>query len=220
MDTSGAYTADRAAALSGVPRSTVHYWARHEILVPSVSRERVRLWSYSDLFALRTVYWLRARKTTASGYEVPATAMRLVRRALAHLRELDLALFHDGRPTVLVQADGTILVEPPGERPHTLQRQTVDSDVLDVVRPFDTVERTRGVDLYQPAKLVRILPRKLSGAPHVVETRIDTEGLARLAQRGFTVDAIVALYADLDAAKVEQALELEERLRSNLANAA
>lgn len=34
MGPRGAYSADRAASLSGVPKSTVHYWARKEILVP------------------------------------------------------------------------------------------------------------------------------------------------------------------------------------------
>jgi DNA-binding transcriptional MerR regulator len=45
MDLLGAYAADRAAALSGVPQSTIHWWARNEILIPSVSAERVKLWS-------------------------------------------------------------------------------------------------------------------------------------------------------------------------------
>lgn len=56
MDVVGAYTADRAAALSGVPKSTIHYWARKEVLVPSISPERVKLWSYTDLLGLRTIY--------------------------------------------------------------------------------------------------------------------------------------------------------------------
>jgi MerR HTH family regulatory protein len=55
----GAYPADRAAALSGVPKSTIHYWAREEILVPSISAEKVKLWSYPDLMGLRIIYWLR-----------------------------------------------------------------------------------------------------------------------------------------------------------------
>ncbi len=71
MEARGAYTAERAAALSGVPKSTVHYWARQGILVPSVSPVRVRLWSYSDLLALRTIYWLRQTKQDPSGREVP-----------------------------------------------------------------------------------------------------------------------------------------------------
>ena len=39
----GAYPAERAAALSGVTLSTVHWWARNDVLVPSVSVERVKL---------------------------------------------------------------------------------------------------------------------------------------------------------------------------------
>ena len=51
QDVGGAYNAERAAALSGVPKSTVHYWARHGHLVPSVAT-RPRLWSFTDLLAL------------------------------------------------------------------------------------------------------------------------------------------------------------------------
>ena len=102
----GAYSADRAAALSGVPRSTVHYWARKEILVPSVSAERIKLWSYSDLMALRTIAWLRATKKDPHGRDVPATTMKSVRKALADLDELDLELWDRGNPTVAVDRAG------------------------------------------------------------------------------------------------------------------
>src|SRR5690349_22928317 len=108
----GAYTADRAAALAGVPLSTVHYWARNEILVPSVSPTRVKLWSYTDLMGLRTIYWLRQRKVTTEGWGVPATTMPAVRQALSLLRELDLALWtEDGGPSVAVDPTGEIFVE-------------------------------------------------------------------------------------------------------------
>jgi MerR HTH family regulatory protein len=78
----GAYTADRAAALSGVPKSTVHYWARREILVPSISPERVKLWSYPDLMGLRIIYWLRHEKTGEDGQDIPASTMPQVERVL------------------------------------------------------------------------------------------------------------------------------------------
>ena len=85
MQSTGAYAADRASALSGVPKSTIHYWARTELLVPSVSRSKVKLWSYADLMGLRIIYWLRQQKTDVAGAEVPATSMRAIRRALRHL---------------------------------------------------------------------------------------------------------------------------------------
>ncbi|MCL2464549.1 MAG: hypothetical protein FWF28_05725, partial [Micrococcales bacterium] len=56
---SGCYEASRAAALSGVPKSTLYEWARRRVVVPSVSPEREKLWSYADLMALRIVSWLR-----------------------------------------------------------------------------------------------------------------------------------------------------------------
>src|SRR5947209_1603727 len=89
----GAYAADRAAALSGVPRSTVHYWSRHDVLIPSVSPVKVKLWSYTDLMGLRTIYWLRQRKVTHDGWDIPATTMPVVRRALKALARLDLDLW-------------------------------------------------------------------------------------------------------------------------------
>src|SRR6266536_6691359 len=84
-DVKGAYPAERAAALSGVPRSTVHYWAKNGILVPSVSPTKVKLWSYADLMGLRTIHWLRQRKITTEGWDVPRTAMPAVRKALKML---------------------------------------------------------------------------------------------------------------------------------------
>ena len=41
----GCYEARRAAALSGVPVSTVYYWARQEIVVPTVSPTKQKLWA-------------------------------------------------------------------------------------------------------------------------------------------------------------------------------
>ena len=83
----GCYDAPRAAALSGVPRSTVYDWAVKGIVVPSISQEREKLWSYADLMALRIVSWLR-RPMALDDERRPASAMREVRQALAKLDEL------------------------------------------------------------------------------------------------------------------------------------
>lgn len=88
-----------------MPKSTVHYWARQGILVPSVSPVRVRLWSYGDLLALRTIYWLRQTKHDPSGREVPPTAMRAVRRALREIAALKLDLWsEDSAPRTVLAA--------------------------------------------------------------------------------------------------------------------
>ena len=48
MQPSGAYNAERSSALSGVPRSTIRHWSREDVLVPSVSAARAKLWSYDS----------------------------------------------------------------------------------------------------------------------------------------------------------------------------
>lgn len=80
----GVYEARRAAALAGVPVSTVYDWARKEVVVPGVSPVRQKLWSYADLMALRIVSWLRHPKEAPEGI-LPASPMPEVRRALARL---------------------------------------------------------------------------------------------------------------------------------------
>ena len=131
MELRGAYTADRAAALSGVPKSTVHYWARREILVPNISSVRIKLWSYSDLMSLRTIAWLRATKTAPGGQDVPATAMPAVRRALKQLAELDLGLWAEDRgPSVAVDRHGAIVLEVEAQLEHVGGQRVLDADHL------------------------------------------------------------------------------------------
>jgi uncharacterized protein (DUF433 family) len=218
-DLRGAYTADRASALSGVPKSTIHYWARNEILVPHVSPERIKLWSYPDLMALRTIYWLRQSKTVSDGHSVPATSMPAVRRALKALREIDLELWTEERgPSVAVNRAGHIFITADGVSSIDGQR-VLDSDMLDLIAPFET-EQGRAPDLYAPRPSLRIIPGKLSGSPHIVKTRIETIALAALRQRGLSEAKIAALYPIAPRNAIAEALDLEEELQHNLRVAA
>jgi len=221
MELRGAYTADRAAALSGVAKSTVHYWARKEILVPSISDMRVKLWSYSDLMSLRTIAWLRATKTAPDGQDVPATAMRAVRRALKELGELNLDLWlEDAGPSVAVDRRGKIVLDL-GDHPHHADgQQLLDADQFQLLRPFEISRDVRGPDLVTPRPRLRIVPGRLSGAPHVQRTRIETEALAALARRGMTSERIIVLYPAIDGADVSDALDLERQLQPDLPLAA
>jgi uncharacterized protein (DUF433 family) len=218
----GAYAAERAAALSGVPRSTVHYWARREILVPSVSAERVKLWSYTDLMALRTIYWLRRTKHGVDGRDLPRTAMPAVRKALATLRELDLRLWtEEGGPAVVVDRSGHVYVRTESGAVESLDRgRPIDADWLDLIEPFSTHEATLGPNLQAPRPHLRIVPGKLSGSPHIERTRIETAAVAALADRGLDRQAIHALYPIVAPVSVAESLDLEAQLRGNLARAA
>ena len=217
----GAYTAERAAALSGVPRSTVHYWARHEILVPSVSPTKVKLWSYTDLMGLRTIYWLRQRKVTTEGWQVPATAMPAVRQALSLLRALDLELWtEDGGPSVAVDPGGLIFVErEPGDVESVAGERPLHPDLLNLIMPF-TTRSTRGPDLQKPREHLRIVPGKLSGSPHLAHTRLETVTIAALRERGFEQDGIERLYPKVEPIGLLEALDLERQLSRNLQAAA
>src|SRR5258706_9070692 len=215
MDIGGAYPGDRAAALSGVPKSTVHYWARLGYLVPSISSERPKLWSFADLMGLRTIYWLRQPKR-ADGLEIPRTTMRAVKKALGALRALDIGVFERGRVTVAVTRSGEVVVDAPSVPLHTADGQLVCDDIIDLIRPFATDEGTRGPDLHEPQPMLRIVPRKLAGSPHVVDTRIETCALFALVRRGFDEARIGRLYPVLSAQAVAGAIDLERQLAGNL----
>ena len=218
MDLRGAYTADRAAALSGVPKTTIHWWAREEILVPSVSAVRVKLWSYGDLLGLRTIAWLRATKTDEDGYRIPKTAMPMVRRALAELRSLDLHMWTgESTPNVGVDRAGAIVLEPAADARRLDGQRLIDAEVFEVLRPFDLGVDRAGPDLVRPRPRVRIVPGKLAGAPHVKDTRVETEALAALLTRGLNNFSISRLYPILDLEDVDDALDLERQLQPALA---
>ena len=198
----GAYEAPRAAALSGVPLSTVYDWARKGVVVPSISPAREKLWSYGDLLTLRLVRWLRLDKPDAAR----RTAMSEVRQALERFgddlwRETERG---EDRPTIAVAADGTVF--------HIERRETADGQqalegTLDLFAPYGG-----GVDLRQPAEHLRIAPGRCSGEPHLAGTRLTTRTVASLAERGYDTGMIAQLYPDEDVEGLREALSLEEKL--------
>ncbi len=218
----GVYTADRAAGLSGVPKSTVRYWARKEILVPSVSAERVKLWSYADLMGLRTIYWMRQPKRASDGRDIPRTAMPSVLRALSALRDLDLGLrTDDGAPRVAVDHGGHVWLRTEPGAVQTLDGQRpFDADWLDLIEPFSTWEGTRGPNLQAPKPNLRIVPGKLSRSPHIVNTRIETIAISALRDRRLDHEKIHQLYPVVAPVAIAEAIDLEQQLRGNLNAAA
>jgi uncharacterized protein (DUF433 family) len=219
MSLRGVYPADRAAALSGVPKSTMYEWARKQVLVPSISPVEIKLWSYSDLMGLRTIQWLRHEKKRPSGGEIPASSMPKVRRALGVLAELGLPLSTDEEgPSVAVDRSGEIYIDARGIALTYEGQSPLDSELLDLIRPF-SIGDAAGPDLLAPRPKLRIVPGKLSGSPHVQRTRVETQALAALSRR-LSSDRIYALYPGLDHDAVDEALDLEWQLESSLANAA
>lgn len=201
----GHYEAERAAVLAGVPRSTLYYWARTDLIVPSISPHREKLWSYRDLLTLRLVRWLRLPKDDLG---VAATTMGDVRRLMDTVGEELWSIDASGQevPTILVARDGTVFLD---ERPlSTLDGQYVfEHDQLDLLGPFE-----HGVDLRVPRPRLRIVPGKVAGEPHLVGSRLTTRTVAGLATRGFPVEQIATLYSHEDPEALAEAVELEQSL--------
>jgi uncharacterized protein (DUF433 family)/DNA-binding transcriptional MerR regulator len=212
----GAYPADRAAALSGVPLSTLHDWSRKEVLVPTISAERVKLWSYADLMGLRIIQWLRQTKIRADGADIPRSTMQAVKRALTQLDELDLALWtEESGPSVVVDASGQVLVSSEPHREAGARQRVLDEE-LEVLAPFPSRDGLRGPDLVAPRPQLRIVPGKLGGSPHVVHTRLESQALGGLADSGLPKAKIYRLYPDIDRSAIDEALDLEDQLEHNL----
>lgn len=186
-------------------------------MVPSVSAERVKLWSYADLMGLRVIYWLRHTKTADDGYDVPPASMPAVRKALSSLRELDLELWTEqSGPQVAVDRGGQVVLNPK-ELPETVTHQTMaDTDVLGLTYPFPTGEGVHGPDLHKPRPHLRIVPGKLAGSPHVERTRMETRALAALARREMTGEKIIRLYPFVSPEALREAIDLERQLAHNL----
>lgn len=200
----GLYNAKRAALLSGVPVSTIHYWARHEVLRPSASPEpRTRTWTWGDLIALRAIHWLRSAKPGAR-----ATTMQEVRAALRALTDGGMEA-SDASELIAVTRAGRIFFDT-SERLEDLSGQRAMRGILPVVRPFES-----GVDLLTPGEGLRILPGKLSGEPHLEDTRLATTTVFSLAERDFTSVQIAAMYPEVPARGIIAAIKMESTLVSS-----
>lgn len=214
----GCYDASRAAALAGVPKTTVYWWARHGIVVPSVSPVQEKLWSYSDLMALRVVSWLRHPKPGDDGRDLPASPMPKVRTALGLLDELGLDPWSSDiarQSPILVDRVGNIYVRTP-DFVLNLDRQAVllPEETLGLTAPFQNTG-IPGPDLLRPRPHLRIVPAKVIGEPHIERSRLTTRTVAAVAARGFPPSQIAEMYEESIVA-IREAIDLENQLSGNV----
>jgi DNA-binding transcriptional MerR regulator/uncharacterized protein (DUF433 family) len=211
------YEARRAAALAGVPVSTVYYWARKGIWRPAMPNARPKLWSYSDLLALRLIDWLRQAKPD---FELPHTRMSEIRTLLRSVEDLGDRLNGDA-VQVWVEEQGRVYVsideaiyQPVGDR--QLQ-PLIDQGMVSLVAAYEGLSGISAPDLVRPRPTLRIIPGRLSSEPHVQGTRLGTQMIDALRRRGLATDQIVELYSFLTADNVADALSLEDQLERNIA---
>ncbi len=143
--------------------------------------------------------------------------MKAVRRALGEIDALELDVWsEDTAPSVKVDRSGGIVIEHDGEAQRLGGQSIIDSDMLDLLAPFDTREGLHGPDLSIPRPRLRIVPGKLGGSPHVAHTRLESQALGALADSGLAQEKIYRLYPDIEPAAIEDALDLERQLSQNL----
>jgi uncharacterized protein (DUF433 family) len=214
---SGAYPADRAASLAGVPVRTLYHWASTDLVVPSVSRTKLKRWSYADLLLARLIDWLRQDKPAE--LSIPRTSIPKIRAILERADDLGERLMTTGFDVYVDRRGGLVfgdsvdgLYIPLGQG--GMAQGLIDSRV-NLVRSFES-HGMRGPDLARPRPSLRIVPGKLSGEPHVQMTRVPTQTLATLARQGFDQARIAELYPALSPQNIDEALDLEVQLERNL----
>ena len=158
------------------------------------------LWSYADLLKLRLVRWLRTDKP-----DVARTRMDEVRAAIDQLGE-DLWDRTGVVPTPTVRVDpvGRIVTTAGSHLDGQLLAETVD-----LFAPGES-----GPDLRRPRPRLRIHPGRVSGEPHLVDSRLTTRAVAGLAGRGLSAETIAELYPDEDPVALAEALDLERTLHT------
>lgn len=80
-------------------------------------------------------------------------------------------------------------------------------DVVRLVRPYKVAP-----DLLEPRPLLRIVPGKLHGEPHVTGTRISSSTLYVLHTEGYLLPQIAEMYPDATLGAISQAIDLEQSL--------
>jgi uncharacterized protein (DUF433 family) len=205
----GRYPAARAAQLSGVPETTLYDWQRSSTYVPDFARAGPMAWSYRDLVYVRLLAWLRHLRMPR-----PVAAAR-VDAVRAHVTA--------GHGVRLVRATARSIVfdEETSDRVSGTSLLPFDDlaalgSVFDLLHPAEELgdRPLRGPDLVAPSAHTTISPWVLGGEPCVAGTRIPTVAIHALREeRGLTAAQVAVMYPGLTVAAVEDAHELERRLR-------
>ncbi|HLI56698.1 MAG TPA: DUF433 domain-containing protein, partial [Actinomycetota bacterium] len=214
----GRYGAERASQLSGIPKSTLYWWARRGALVPDFAGSEPKNWSYRDLVLSRLMGWLRV---LGMPLDASAERVRMVRTGLVSLAD---------EGATVVRSDGRSLLIDPHEADE-LTGQLLLEGALAFLPSFDLLEPLRATalpaelpkgqtkhwapNLVRPSDLTRISPWVMGGEPCIVNSRLPTASIWALAQeRNLRPEDITALYPEVDIVSVREALDLERKLRA------
>ncbi len=194
MTSKGFYTAAEASRLSKVPRSTIDYWARTELIVPSQRRSRPRLYSFEDLRDLVVAHKLREQ----------GAGVRDQRAALKYVREVD-DISRLAEANFRVHEGQLVHVHPGDERPVAPHKG--GQFFLSMREVFETLGSTDGASIstLHPAPRITIDPEVRGGTPVIDGTRVPAELVAEMAEQGMTDKEIIRQYPMLSSADIKAA---------------
>lgn len=203
----GRYASDRAAQLSGIPRSTLYDWQRNDVYKPDFAGGSPMAWSYRDLIFVRVLAWLRNEVKTPR----PEAAARV--RALKQYVAAGnpVTVLNADRDTLAVDGDVTSPLEGSSRLFSDMLRSF---DLIAAVDDFGSHAKLWGPNLVNPSAHTYISPWVLGGDPCVAKTRIPSTSIYALrTERALSTAEIVNLYPGLDRRSADDAYELESRLR-------
>ncbi len=200
MGNAGYYTREEAARIAKVPRSTVGYWAKTRLIVPSHKFGRWPLYSFQDLRDLVVCRKLKERSAT----------VRAIRKALGYVRSVD-DVWHLAEAGFGVTDDGDLIYQPRQEDGVAVRPDLYGQRVfwVPLKEALDELGARPNTTQLVPRKGVVIDPRIKGGAPVVRGTRIPTRLIAEIAADGTSVDSIIALYPILKPEDIRAALDYE-----------
>lgn len=167
-----------------------------------------RGWSYRDVLYARLLAWLRSK-----GMD----------RTMASLRVRQIkGLMEQAEVEPHLRSDGTVMLLGGESVDRFSGQQVFDglSELLDrfaLTEPIEGVSRAalRGPSLLRPSTRTYISPWVLNGEPCVAESRVRTSAIYALrAERKLDTARIHALYPELGEEAIEDAVDLEIRLRA------
>ncbi|HEY7060763.1 MAG TPA: DUF433 domain-containing protein [Chloroflexota bacterium] len=133
--------------------------------------------------------------------------MQQIRRAFSELEEVGLS--RDQLGSIVAESrDGKLFLRLGDVDAQAARgRQAAIPDMIELVQPYNSAPH-----LLTPRPLLRILPGKLHGEPHILHTRIPTAAIYELERLGYSLENIHKMYPAASRAALEEAIEFERSL--------
>ena len=201
----GYFTVTEAAQITGVPRSTLDYWTRTELVTPSQRQARPRLFSFRDLRDIKVAVELRDQ----------GVKTRDIRAALNYVRansianSLSFATFHFD-----IDAGLVVPFPEPTESgydvvaPHKRGTRLLTVDPEEILSDLGLTSDASVLEL-RPHERIRINPEVRGGTPVIEGTRIPARLVFEMVEAGATTDEIREAYPSLTSRDIDAAVEWE-----------